>query len=401
MTENALTKVSRIAVSAAQGALVKDKDGNDKVIKPTGDGNNLDFRDVTIGGGGNTDSGGGDNPDNPDSANYYAGDLYSGEIKDRKLEWSGADDPSSDLSITFNDDPGDHPFGQYSGITILGHIQKTAMNSGTKGTTSNLKLNYDSSNVSKEGYFTTTGSYPIYIRQSDLVVGKRLSIPINGVGEDLGGTNVKSPSIYLTYNSNRSLTISHDSGYNNDGNSAGSTGANYDFVVELIATFSTQTAVAQLPASVNLFSGSSSGNIALSGSSNSFANCNHGLVIKFTNWIQTATDTNNSPEYSKPSDFGIKDIILDKEHLISGLKLSDVEAGLKTGSMDAYYKFGNNYNLDPSIKARVNNIKTNEVLIGEDTLNVQVGMSITSPSAHSTSTKDIYFKVSKICTLEE
>lgn len=39
MAENALTKVARIAAGSAMGAILKDKDGNDKIVKPDGDAN--------------------------------------------------------------------------------------------------------------------------------------------------------------------------------------------------------------------------------------------------------------------------------------------------------------------------------------------------------------------------
>jgi len=405
MEENALTKVARIAAGSAMGATYKDKDGKQQVIKPTGDANYLDLSGVITNSGSSND-GGGDNPSTPDNpsagADYYAGDLYAGEITGRKLEWFGNDDPGKDTIVKFNDDPGANPFGQYSGLTIIGHIQKTIMTSGTKGNVSELKLNFDPNNKSKDGCFTTTSPYPIYIKQSDLVGGQRLSIPIEGIGEGTAGANIKVPTLYLTYNADRTMTISHDTGYNNDGNSAGSTGANYDFVVELIATFSVQKAVTQLPNSVNLFSGSSSGDIALSGSSESFDNCNHGLVIKFDTWIQKAADVNGGLEYSKTVDFGVTDIEIDKIYLITGFKLDQVEPKLKnTGTLDCYsYAKFNGYSLDPDIKTTINSIKLNEVSIESGALNVEIAVSETSPYSHSNRTEDLYFKVATVNTLE-
>lgn len=286
MAENALTKVARIAAGSAMGAILKDKDGNDKIVKPDGDANYLDLRDIVAGGSG---TGGGDNPENPDNpsagADYYAGSLADGEITERNLEWSGTDDPTKDLTVTFKDDPGSNPFGQYSGLTILGHIQKTVMTSGTKGAVSNLELNYDLNNVAKNGYFTTTSPYPIYISQSDIASGQELDIPINGIGEGLEGDNTKSAMIHLKYNSDKAMTISHEEGYVNDGNSAGATGVNYEFIVEVIATFSTQPAVAQLPSSINLFKGEAFGDIALSGVDGFFENCMDGIEITMDPYI--------------------------------------------------------------------------------------------------------------------
>ena len=223
MVENALTKVARLAVNSVKGALIKDKDGQDKIIKPSGDNYYLDLRELRTGNADSGSDGGGDNPnpDNPSAgADYYAGSLADGEITERNLEWSGTDDPTKDLAVTFKDDPGSNPFGQYSGLTVLGHIQKTVMTSGTKGAVSNLELNYDPSNTAKDGYFTTTSPYPIYISQSDIASGQELDVPINGIGEGLEGDNTKPAMIHLKYNSDRTMTISHEDGYVNDGSSA-------------------------------------------------------------------------------------------------------------------------------------------------------------------------------------
>lgn len=320
MAENALTKVARIAAGSAMGAILKDKDGNDKIVKPDGDANYLDLRDIVAGGSG---TGGGDNPENPDNpsagADYYAGSLADGEITERNLEWSGTDDPTKNLTVTFKDDPGSNPFGQYSGLTILGHIQKTVMTSGTKGAVSNLELNYDPSNATKDGYFTTTSPYPIYISQSDIASGQELDVPINGIGEGLEGDNTKPAMIHLKYNSDKTLTITHEEGYQNDGNSAGATGANYSFVTEVIATFSVQSAVAQLPPSVNLFSGSSSGNLALAGISKYYENSMSGIELTLDDFLHGSIQGMGNFYINLATANIPKTIRIDKAHLIIGL----------------------------------------------------------------------------------
>lgn len=329
MATNKLTEVAGLVAHAVMGATIKDKDGNDKIVKPDGDANYLDLRDIVAGSSG---TGGGDNPENPDNpsagADYYAGSLADGEITERNLEWSGTDDPTKDLTVTFKDDPGSNPFDQYSGLTILGHIQKTVMTSGTKGAISNLELNYDPSNATKDGYFTTTSPYPIYISQSDIASGQELDVPINGIGEGLEGDNTKPAIIHLKYNADKTMTISHEDGYVNDGSSAGATGANYSFVVEIIATFSTQKAVAQLPPSVNLFSGSAVGNVLLSGPSTNYDNIQDGLLITLSNLTSEIGDFNIGGNYGLStqvgdlridlSPSGLKTIKIPKEQLTVG-----------------------------------------------------------------------------------
>ena len=317
--KNDLGLVGKIAAHSVMSGKYKDKDGNIKEILPVGPGNSLDFdqfrEDIGAFGGG---SGGTDiDPDHPSAgADYYAGSLGDGEITERNLEWSGTDDPTKDLTVTFKDDPGSNPFGQYSGLTILGHIQKTVMTSGTKGAVSNLELNYDPSNATKDGYFTTTSPYPIYISQSDIASGQELDVPINGIGEGLEGDNTKPAMIHLKYNSDKTMTISHEEGYVNDGSSAGATGANYSFVVELIATFSVQPAVAQLPASINFFTGSASGNITLSGVGDFFENSMDGIEIELSSKLILSYASHFYTTTSGLS--GVTTIKIPKEYLVNG-----------------------------------------------------------------------------------
>ena len=327
MAENALTKVARIAAGSAMGAILKDKDGNDKIVKPDGDANYLDLRDIAAGGGDKPK-----NPDNPDhpaaGADYYAGSLADGEITQRNLEWAGTDDPTQSNKITFVDDPGTKLFGQFDGITILGHIQKTVMTKGVLGAVTSVPINYDPKNVVKAGYFTTTAPYPLYIKTASLPVGQKVPIQITGTGEHLSGKNVKAPILSLTFNADKTMTIDHTAGYDNDGNSAGATGANYQFVVDTIATFSKQNAISQLPPSVNLFSGSASGDISLTGPSNYFENVMDGIEIAFDQYA-TGDDSHyllyGFGEIKSiridVSNLGIRTVRIPKEDFIIGNKI--------------------------------------------------------------------------------
>ncbi|GEO48363.1 hypothetical protein [Companilactobacillus kimchii] len=237
--------------------------------------------------GGNT--GGGTDSNHPAAgADYYAGSLADGEITQRNLEWAGTDDPTQSNKITFADDPGTKIFGQFDGITILGHIQKTTMTNGTLGAVTSIPINYDPYNAVKDGHFTTTSPYPLYIQTASLPVGQKITVQIAGIGENISGKNVKAPTISFTFNADKTMTIDHTAGYDNDGNSAGATGANYQFVVDTIATFSTQPAVAQLPPSVNLFTGSTSGKIALVGPSEFYENTMDGLNLALDQYIASS-----------------------------------------------------------------------------------------------------------------
>lgn len=322
MVENAITKVARIASHAAQGLVYKDSAGKEQTILPTGDKNMIDISGLSISNGSGGDTGGGDNPDHPSAGvDYYAGSLTDGEITERYLLYqrdkSVTEDPTKSKTVTLLRDVGTKFNMAGDGATFLIHIQKTAMTKGAKGAVTDIELNYDHNNIAKGGYFTTTSPYPIYIKASDLATKKTLAIPINGIGESLSGKNVKAPQLNVTFNGNGTMTFESVTGYDNDGDSSGATGANYDVVVDTIATFSTQTAVAQLPSSINLFTGSATGNVVLSGISKFYENSMDGLEITLDDYIY---DDRVYLRYSI-SDLGIKKTFrIPKEQLIVGNK---------------------------------------------------------------------------------
>jgi len=321
MTENKLTGTARVANHSFLRAMYKDSKGDLKYINPTGKWNYLDLTQVqgVISGGG--DTGGGDNPDHPSAgADYYAGSLADGEITERELLWQGESDPTKTTNATLLKDVGSKFNMAGDGVTILAHLVKTVMTAGVKGDTSTIPLNYDLNNVNKEGYFTTTSTYPIYIRAADLASKQELDIPFNGIGENLGGKNSKAPELHIQFKDDKTIDISQITGYDNDGEDSGATGANYDVVVEVVSTFSTQKAVAQLPASINLFTGSASGDIALSGSSDYYENVMDGLEITLDGYLYSSTTISTMELGRIPiSNIGIDNVFrIPKKCLIDG-----------------------------------------------------------------------------------
>ncbi|CAJ1179343.1 hypothetical protein CPR19088_GLDEOEPO_01331 [Companilactobacillus paralimentarius] len=320
MVENAITKVARIAAHSLQGLFYKDSSGTIHKI-PTDDKNYGDITGVIGSGTDGGDTGGGDNPDHPSSgADYYAGSLADGEITERKLLWQGSTDPTKTNNLTLLEDVGSKFNMAGDGAMYLVHIQKTAMTAGVKGATSDLQLNYDPSNAAKDGYFTTTSVYPIYISSSDLSTHQELVVPINGIGENLGGKNTKAPELHVTFKDDKTMDISTVTGYCNDGADSGATGANYDIIVEVISTFSTQKAVAQLPASINLFTGSASGSIALSGASDFYENSMDGIEITLDDYLYSTTAAYGRLMARTPlANVGIDKVFrIPKEYLIFG-----------------------------------------------------------------------------------
>ena len=291
----------------------------DKVISPDAEG-----QAILSGISGGSDNTGGDNPDHPTAgADYYAGSLADGEITERYLLYQRDEsvaEQTGSQTVTLLRDVGTKFNMAGDGATFLIHLQKTAMTKGAKGAVTDIELNYDPNNVAKDGYFTTTSPYPIYIKASDLATKKTLAIPINGIGENLSGKNVKAPQLNILFNGDGTMTFESVTGYDNDGDSAGATGANYEVVVDVIATFSVQAAVQQLPPSINLFTGSTSGDIALSGISDFYENSMDGLEIIMDNYIYLK-DRIGKPIYRvQTSEITESPVInISKQKLINGL----------------------------------------------------------------------------------
>lgn len=314
---NELTKVAEWVKHTAIGYVYIDSAGKIQTNYPDPNTHLLDFTNFRSGGGAVVD------PGNPgtgqsDEDNYYAGSLANGEITDRDLLWQGPSDPDKATTATLVKDPGSKFNMIGEGVMVTAHLRKTIMTNGTKGAVSTIPMLYDPTNTARAGYYVTTSSYPAYVLASHFVVGKKLNVPFNGIGEHVNGKNVKAPMLHLTFNEDKTLTIETETGVDNDGNSAGATGANYDIIVDSISTYSTQTAVSQLPTTINLFAGMGNGQLVLSGSTDYFENVMDGIEITFDQYI---TETNSFR--ATRSVLGLPDSIrIPKDMLINGFKYS-------------------------------------------------------------------------------
>jgi len=316
MAENKLSEAIE-AFGKADKKNIKSIKSGDKIYKPD------DYGQVTISGiSGGDDSGGDVDPHPSIGADYYPGSLADGEITERYLLYQRDDSVAEDLTkpktVTLLRDVGTKFNMAGDGATFLAHIQKTAMTAGAKGDVSDIDLNYDEKNVAKDGCFTTTSYYPLYIKAADLATTNELDIPINGIGESLSGKNVLAPHLKIKFNGDGTMTYTSVTGYDNDGNTAGATGANYEVVVDVIATFSTQTAIAQLPASIYFFTGVARDNIALSGVSNFFENSMDGISLTLDQYVYSSIDSTRALR----SSFGIDSPVrIPKEQLVIGNKI--------------------------------------------------------------------------------
>lgn len=320
--ENKLTKTARVTSKAVQGILLKNTDGNIVRIPATGQNNDADLTNWNFGGNSNT------KPVNPDTPGYgddiYAGSIEKGEITDRNMISNTVTDPNSPTTITPLFDVGNKFNMVGDGAMFYIHIIKTVMTKGVKGETSTLQINYDPTNKVKDGYFTTMAPYPAAIVAGSFVVGKKLTIPLVGVGDGTEGTNIKAPTVTIVFNDDKTLTITNTTGYINDGDSAGATGVNFDAVVDMISTYSTQDAVPQLPGGINVFNGNTSGQIALSAVNDYFTNIS-GLKISLDDRIYfTDTTDKGVPIYEAVStqDFNIPTVFtIYKNDLINNYEI--------------------------------------------------------------------------------
>lgn len=316
---NKATQIAEVVGKMPIGLKNIDKDGNVTPILPDADGL------ITVPGNSSGTSDDGDDPEHPSAGiDYYAGSLANGEITDRYVAYQTPTNPTSKTNVKFSMDVGNTLNRVGTGLQYLIYLQKTTITKGIIGTSTKVLFNYDPNNISKSGTYTTTAPIPMYTKAESYEVGKPNTVIFDGVGENLGLTNHKSPGLTLTFKADKTMDIEPIQGFDNDGSASGVTGFTYDIVVEVISTYNVQTAVQQLPPAVNLFTGSANGNVVLSGSSNFFENLMDGITITLDSYFYHVMTVSNSPSYTAyPSSvFGISTVKkIDKEHLINGLKI--------------------------------------------------------------------------------
>lgn len=372
--KNELTKNSTILRHAVFGADYIGSDGKVHNIDPDEITGRLHLSGIT--GGGTVV-----NPDNPDTGqsdgdNYRAGSLEDGEITDTNLLWQGPSDATRAVDATMIKDVGAKFNMVGDGIMITAHIVKTIMTKGVKGAVSILPIVYSAKNTPEAGYYVSTSSYPAFVLASHFVVGTKLNVPFNGIGEDLKGKNIKSPMVHLTFHADKTLTIENETGYNNDGDTAGATGVNYDVVVDLISTYSSQYKVTQLPAGISVFNGDASGTVALSAVNDFFTNV-PGLYIELDDNIDISQPSpfNTLNYYGKLEDFGLPSYVsIPKEQLINGMSSSLSLTGVKTSQITMYsYRYGDKTSLSVDV-----NTKSSRISISSDKyiyLNVDISFN--------------------------
>lgn len=406
MTDVRDMKARRLIADLPDGIqIVDDKDGSvlhESIVDSKT--NRIKLMKSWMGTPGNN-TGGGTNPDTPTAGDdYFAGDINKGEISEMTLAATDPmdhADPTKPVNAALLIDPGSKANMIGDGFMFYLHLQKTLMTKGTKGDTTDLPLNYDPKNVAKDGYFTTTSPVPAFIKATSFIVGQKLTIPLAGIGENLNGKNVKIPTLDVAFNADKTLTLQSETGYDNDGDSAGATGANYDVIVDSISTFSAQDAVAQLPDGILVFSGDAGGEIALTAVNDYFTNVS-GLKIVFDDYIHwNNTSTGKSAgNYSSISDFGISNtIILKRNQLIKGNKIRIASKINTSTTRIGYTSDGTSSKLGSSTSSFfAKQIVSNDyVQINESTVNIPLTVWISEGTYDWTG----YIKVKSVTTWKE
>lgn len=282
--KNDLERVAQVATRAVLHAKYHDTDGKVKDILGTGDGNGLDldeFRKEFIPSISDT---------NPSvGADVYPGSLANGEITGRYLLNDTVTDPTKVTNLTFKQDVGAKMNMVGDGLEFHGYLLKTTITNGVKGSSVKIPIFYDPKNALKEGYYVTTSPYLIHIKADSFTVGTPVKIVFDGIGEGNTGENHLSASVEFTFNADKTMDVKAVQGYDNDGASSGVNGFTYDYVNELVSTYSTQPAVQQLPDTINFFTGSSNGTIALAGATDFFENSSSGIEITFNDYLVSPT----------------------------------------------------------------------------------------------------------------
>lgn len=394
--KNQLGLVGHIAANSVLSAKYKDVDGNVKEILPEGTGNGLDldkFRRDVFPSSADTHPADGDN--------LYPGSLADGEITERYLLSDVITDPTKVTNLAFQREVGSKMNMVGDGLEFQGYLLKTPITKGVKGTAIKLPINYDPKNVFKDGYYTTTSPYPMHIKAASFKVGTAVKVSLNGLGENINGKNHAAPSVEFTFKADQTMDVKSIQGYDNDGASDGMNGYTYDLVFDLICTYSTQEAVNQLPNTINLFTGSSSGDVILVGSNDFFTNIPNGVEITFDDYGYCSNGISQKAEAIKITDFGLKkSIIITKEKMVTnfGIDLSKVNNLKVKGERISNYILNNNgtWNIASPSYYQVLSIENEILQINNNSINFSLKLNITTSGGNPDYPYIFVFKVSKI-----
>jgi len=358
---NKTTQIAEVVGQLPTGLKTVDKNGNITPILPDDDGL------ISVGNiSGDGSDAGGEDPDHPSAGiDYYAGSLEKGEITDRHILLQTPTSPTLKTNVKFLDDVGSTMNRVGTGLQFMIYLQRTTITKGVIGAVTKVQFNYDPKNVAKQGFYTTTAPVPMYTKAESYEVDKSNTVTLEGIGEGFELKNHKAPGLILTFKSDKTMDVEPIQGYDNDGAASGVTGYTYDVVIEIISSYNTQTAVAQLPAGLFVFNGDAYGDIALAGISDSFSNVS-GVEISLNPilYLQFYGPSSVGTNYDI-SNFSISGVYqLSKSQLIEGYKVN-INVASQLARIGEFY--------DAKIVA------TNSyILVGENSIKLNLNLKITA-----------------------
>lgn len=228
-----------------------------------------------------------DTPDNPDVSG-------NGTIPDSGLNidpgtslsgveqlWTGPASTVSDTEITLSKEIS--AIGD--GLQLQLQIVKTPITGGEPGATSILPVVASNEAKPQAGKYVASVPIPISILAKNLAVGKTINCAIDGIGEALTTTKVsQSPVISIYVKDSKTLVVTNHQGFALDQKSGSNNGAFYDGQVTSANSFTKEKPVATLPNGSTLFTGSAkSGEVKLSGVTDSWSNIADGILVYFSN----------------------------------------------------------------------------------------------------------------------
>ena len=214
--------------------------------------------------------------------------------------WTGPASTVSDTEITLSKEIS--AIGD--GLQLQLQIVKTPITGGKPGATSILPVVASNEAKPQEGKYVASVPIPISILAKNLAVGKTINCAIDGIGEALATTKVsQSPVISIYVKDSKTLVVTNHQGFALDQKSGSNNGAFYDGQVTSANSFTKEKPVATLPNGSTLFTGSAkSGEVKLSGVTDSWSNIADGILVYFSDKIIGSSTNVHDTYYVKSGD---------------------------------------------------------------------------------------------------
>lgn len=183
--------------------------------------------------------------------------------------------------------------GVGDGLQLSLILEKRIIKDGVSGDPSDLPLKASTKNKKIAGYFVTTSPIPLSIQTKDIIMGKKVVVPFDGIGEDLDNVKIhKAPSLSITYNADGTFDFEDQQGYYLDKTGDGNNGATYNVLVTHINNYTVSSKTELLPNGTTLWEGDlvagttdSPNQVVLSRVNKDLTNVGTGLKVYFPNKV--------------------------------------------------------------------------------------------------------------------